>query len=90
MGGLYSASGRIETPVMWGSRGWASWGIRHWEAGILRGIMMCRSQTQGVPLYIYSEQTRCWYVNLQYKDLRMASWYLETFKISGDEWREFK
>lgn len=35
---------RLLRPAPWGSDGWKAWGLRHWEAGTLRQIMLNRQE----------------------------------------------
>ena len=89
---LDNVTKRIIIAAPWGSVGWKRWGMRHWEAGIVRKILMPRqanyTQKQRPPLFVYSE-SRYWYLNLfDYPTLETAQHWLQRSAITVQEWRQ--
>lgn len=84
-------TGRILIPVPWGSAGWKRWGLRKWEAEIVRRLLMGRLRNrQIVPLFDYSSEMRYWSVNLAtYNSQRMAMAYLQAHAVTLAEWRGY-
>jgi len=82
-------TGRILVPVAWGNLGWKKWGLRRWEAVILRRAMLYRHTSDKVaPLFDYSDVTRSWYLNLtDYPSVENAEYYLQRYPIGVKEWR---
>lgn len=80
---------RLLVPAPWGKAGWKRWGLRDWEAGILRQILMVRCQMQRTqPLFDYNAETRTWHANLQaYPRLDLALIYWKSNPISLRDWR---
>ena len=84
------ATGRILIPTPWGSGGWKAWGLRKWEAHVLRGVLMERAQTKRrlAPLFDYNEDNSRWYINTS--DYPTADTALSWLKKDGpklEEWR---
>ena len=81
---------RLLIPVPWGDRGWKRWGLRHWEAVVLRGIMLDRLTNKKRPsLFDYNTDTRTWYLNLvDYGVFDAAQHYLTRSPITVAEWRK--
>ena len=84
------ATGRILIPTPWGSGGWRRWGLRKWEAHVLRGVLMERAQTKRrlAPLFDYSFDNSRWYLNAS--DYPTADTALSWLKKDGpklEEWR---
>lgn len=82
---------RILVPVPWGKAGWRRWGLRDWEATMLRQILIVRSQMRRVPpLLDYNEAARSWHLNLaEFARLDQALLYWKTNPITLREWRKF-
>lgn len=59
------ATGRILLKTPWGSGGWKAWGLRRWEATVLRGILLERTQAKRrlAPLFDYNFDNSRWYLN---------------------------
>ena len=75
---------RLLIPAPWGKAGWRRWGLRDWEAGILRQILIVRGQMQRVaPLFDYNQETRQWHLNLtQYPRFDQALMYWKSNPIT--------
>jgi hypothetical protein len=88
---LDSRTYRLLVPAPWGRVGWKRWGLRAWEAEILRQILIVRCQMRRVePLFDYNDQARTWHVNLQhYGRLDLALMYWKQNPITLREWRRF-
>jgi len=83
-------TGRLLIPAPWGAAGWKRWGLRKWEAEVLRKILRSRVQGQRYPLFDYSEAQRYWLLNMvTYNSQRLALAYLQTEPISLIEWRTY-
>jgi hypothetical protein len=80
---------RLRVPAPWGSLGWKKWGLRKWEALILRRILMGRvGKARHTPLFDYNSDTRTWHLNLtNYATLDRANAYLKHCSVSLAEWR---
>lgn len=84
-----SATHRLLIPAPWGSAGWQYWGLRYWEAAVLRSLLRHRQQ-QRPPLYVYSLESNTWHVNIeQYDTLTAASLWLRFCPIKIQEWRHY-
>jgi len=88
---LDTVTKRIVIAAPWGSRGWKRWGMRHWEATKLSGILMNRQKMhtakQRPPLFVYSE-SRYWYLNIfDYPTYDTAQHWLTRGAITLQEWR---
>lgn len=81
-------TGRLLVPAPWGAAGWKRWGLRKWEAEVLRRILRERVEAQRRPLFDYSETHRYWLLNMNtYNSLRLALAYLQAEPIGLVEWR---
>ncbi len=82
---------RILIAAPWGKAGWRSWGLRDWEAGILRQILIVRGQMRRVqPLFDYNDESRTWHLNhADYPRLDIALIYWKAHPILLREWRTF-
>ena len=82
---------RLLVPAPWGSRGWKRWGLRHWEAGLLRGVLMERlKDSRRRVLFDYNAHAHTWHLNLSdYRIADAALNYLEKDPVSIREWRKF-
>lgn len=82
---------RILLPVPWGKAGWKRWGLRDWEAGILRQILIVRGQMRRVaPLFDYNAESRTWHIDLHaYPRLDLALMYWKSHPILLKDWRLF-
>jgi hypothetical protein len=80
---------RLLVPAPWGKAGWRRWGLRDWEAGIMRQILIVRGQMQRVaPLFDYNAESRTWHVNMQgYGRLDLALVYWKQNPIQLKDWR---
>lgn len=88
---LDSRTCRLLVPAPWGKAGWRRWGLRDWEATMLRQILIVRCQMRRVePLFDYNDQARTWHVNLQqYTRLDQALMYWKQNAVTLKEWRRF-
>lgn len=89
---LDAVTKRIIIAAPWGSRGWRRWGLRHWEAGTLRKILLNRQANftpkQRPPLFSYSE-SRYWYLNTyDYPNYDTAQNWLTRGAVTLQEWRQ--
>jgi hypothetical protein len=83
-----SPTGRLLVCAPWGSAGWRVWGLRNWEARVLRAALLSRLQAKPLPLFDYGNN--CWYLNRgHYRSLGMACAYLEVAPITLSEWRKY-
>lgn len=85
---------RIRCPAPWGASGWRVWGLRAWEAEILRKILRFRQEQwqkgQRPPLFNFDERAKTWHLNLaDYPALKAAAWWLQKSAITLKEWREY-
>lgn len=80
---------RLLIPAPWGKAGWRRWGLRAWEAEILRQILIVRCQMRRMePLFDYNTEARTWHVNMQqYSRLDVALLYWKSNPIALKEWR---
>lgn len=82
---------RILVPVAWGSAGWKTWGLRQWEAEILRSILIERSaqQSKRPALFDYSPDSRTWFVNVSdYGSYDLAQRFLQRESVTLAQWRK--
>ena len=86
---LDSRTYRLLIPAPWGKAGWRRWGLRAWEAEILRQIMIVRCQMRRAePLFDYNTESRTWHVNMQqYGRLDVALLYWKSNPVMLKEWR---
>lgn len=82
---------RLLIPAPWGRSGWRKWGLRQWEATILRNILQVRCQMRRTePLFDYSEEGRSWHLNLRvYGRLDQALMYWKANPVTLKDWRMF-
>lgn len=82
---------RILIPVPWGKAGWRHWGLRYWEASMLRQILIVRSQMRrAAPLLDYNETARTWHLNaIDFSRIDLALMYWKSNPITLREWRKF-
>ena len=82
---------RILVPKPWGKAGWKKWGMRDWEATILRRILILRSEMRRVqPLFDYASESKQWYLNYaHYSRFDMALMYWKSNPITLKDWRLF-
>jgi len=83
-------TGRLLVPSPWGNAGWKHWGLRQWEAIVLRSVLMARfKETKQKPLFDYSDVTRSWYLNANdFPTSESAHAYLHRRPVSLSEWRQ--
>lgn len=86
-----SRTHRLLVPAPWGKAGWKRWGLRDWEAGILRQILIVRGQMQRVqPVFDYNAEARTWHVNFaHYERLDKALLYWKSNPICLRDWRMY-
>lgn len=85
-----SVTSRILVVVPWGSKGFASWGLRKWESDVLRSILIARSgQREPRPaLFDYSPELRTWFLATDsYGNLALAQRFLAKEPVTVDLWR---
>ncbi len=81
-------TGRLLVCAPWGSAGWKRWGLRNWEARVLRAVLLSRLQAKPLPLFDYGNRT--WYLNRgHYRTVGMAHAYLEVAPVALAEWRKY-
>ncbi len=81
-----SPTGRLLVCAPWGAAGWRKWGLRNYEARVLRAALMGRMGKDC--LFDYGSQA--WFLNRQdYRTLAMALHYLETKPVTVSEWRKY-
>lgn len=83
-------TGRILIPMPWGSGGWRRWGLRKWEAHVLRGLLMERAKVRRrlAPLFDYSDDNNRWYLNVSdYPTAEAALGWLRKEGPKLEEWR---
>ena len=87
-----SVSERVLVPMPWGSSGWQKWGLRRWEATVLRSILIARSSatTQPRPALLgYNAECRTWHVDIgNYGTLALAQRFLAVEPIRLQDWRQ--
>lgn len=83
-------TGRLLVPAPWGDAGWKKWGLRHWEAAVLRAILIERVGDHKRPcLFDYSADSRTWFLNVaDYSAVEAATHYLNRSPITLAEWRK--
>lgn len=81
---------RVLLPCPWGSSGWRQWGLRSYEAEVLRYVLRVRSDARRhVNLFDYNEQSRTWHVNIaDYPTAKDALQYLKQQPVTLREWRQ--
>lgn len=86
-----TVNGRILVPVPWGDNGWQAWGLRNWEAVVLRRILRQRClSTKPVSLFDFNEQSNRWHLDIAAYPTRDSAFaYLKQFPITAEEWRAF-
>lgn len=82
--------GRILVPAPWGSDGWQRWGLRNWEAVVLRKILLARMARQDLAsLFWYGQNRTRWFIDLEhYPTQAHALAYLKQCPIDAAEWFE--
>ena len=82
-------TGRLLVPAPWGSLGWKRWGLRKWEAEIMRAMLMARmDEKKRPPLFIYNPGSRSWFLNVgDYGQIDAAAHYLNRAELTIPEWR---
>jgi len=84
---------RLLVPAPWGQRGWRKWGMRQWEARILRSVLIERhSSTADMRpvLFDYSPESKTWHLNYaDYPTFKEALFWLKHSAVSLAEWRKF-
>lgn len=78
---------RILVPVPWGSAGWKRWGLRKWEGGCLRKVLMDRLVGRQPLLFDYSDYPHGWFVERGYNDSESVLQWLHKYGPTLDEWR---
>jgi hypothetical protein len=81
---------RLLVPAPWGSAGWRVWGLRSWEARVLRQILRIRCDTRKhVNLFDYNDALKSWHLNIGcYRTRTEALAYLKQYPITLEEWRK--
>lgn len=81
---------RLLIPAPWGSAGWRVWGLRSWEARVLRQILRVRSEARKhTHLFDYNVELKSWHLNANdYPTLTEAMTYLKHSPITLEEWRK--
>jgi len=81
---------RLLIPAPWGREGWRKWGLRSWEAQVLRQVLRVRNEHRThVNLFDYDDQSRRWHLNRSdYPTLADALGYLKAHPVSLAEWRK--
>jgi hypothetical protein len=79
---------RLLVAAPWGDAGWKRWGLREWEARILRQILIARVGIKNHhPLFDYNAQSHIWSVALfDYPTLDIALRYWKRHPITLAEW----
>jgi len=82
-------TGRLIVTAPWTSSGWKDWGLRHWEAVVLRSILMARVADRKRPaLFDYNADIKKWFLNVgDYGVIESATHYLGRAAINLAEWR---
>jgi len=82
---------RILPPMPWGRSGWKRWGLRYWEAEILRSVLRVRTEMRRTPpLFDWNEYSMKWHVNLtDYPRLDLALMHWKQNQITLKDWRLF-
>lgn len=81
---------RLLVPAPWGNAGWKRWGLRNWEACIMRKILLDRVSDKKRPcLFDYNVEAKIWHLNvIDYPTIDAAEHYLRRGAISLTEWRK--
>lgn len=81
---------RILIPVPWGRSGWATWGLRQWEAAVMSKILIRRTEQKrkAPPLFDYSAESRTWHLVLRY--YTSAEMALSWLQHEGPDLREWR
>lgn len=81
---------RLLIPAPWGSGGWKKWGLRSWEARILRQLLLIRNEARKhVDLFDYNAVSRSWHLNAtDYGSIEAAHAYLKHYPVTLEEWRK--
>lgn len=81
---------RLLVPAPWGSGGWRHWGLRAFEAEILRSILRARCADRGHrALYDYNDVSRTWHLSIsEYASFEQAMQYLKAHPVTLAEWRK--
>lgn len=83
---------RILVPVAWGSDGFKLWGIRQWEADVMRAILIDRSNQKNKrpALYDFSTVNKRWFLNVSdYGSYELAQRFLQREPVTLATWRIF-
>ncbi len=84
---------RILVPLAWGSDGFKMWGIRQWEADVLRAILITRSTAQDAKrpaLFDFGTVSRRWFLNVSdYGSYDLALRFLQREPVTLATWRLF-
>lgn len=78
---------RIIVAAPWGKAGWRRWGLRSWEADVLRKILGSRAQSQRVaPVFDFNVETNQWYLNIyDYPTAEKALHYWKRHPVTLNE-----
>jgi hypothetical protein len=77
---------RIMIPVPWGSSGWRRWGLRKWEAEMLRAVLIGRYRQRKGVLFGYDRNQ--WYLDTErYPTMNDALLWLKSSGPTLREWR---
>ncbi len=81
---------RLLVPAPWGREGWRKWGLRSWEAQVLRQVLRVRNeQRKHTGLFDYSDGSRTWHLNrTDFPTLVEALAYLKAHPVTLSEWRQ--
>lgn len=80
---------RLLIAAPWGRAGWKRWGLRAWEAEILRQILIVRCQMRRTdPLFDYNTESRTWHINYHdFGRMDQALMYWKANPLTLKEWR---
>jgi hypothetical protein len=80
---------RILVKMPWGRVGWQHWGLRFWEAEILRSVLRVRSEMRRVsPLFDWNEYSMKWHINYSdYGRIDQALLHWKANPITLKDWR---
>lgn len=77
---------RILVPLPWGSSGWRKWGLRKWEAEMLRKLLIRRCEKPGMVLFGYDRQQ--WYLDTEaFPTMNEALLWIQRRGPTLREWR---
>lgn len=78
---------RIIVAAPWGKSGWRRWGLRSWEADVLRKILINRTNLRRVaPLFDFNGETNQWYLNIiDYPSATDALQYWKRYPVTLKE-----